>query len=251
MNVKDNINTIKSEYVPQTLIGALDYIRIMRVSEDEEEIIDAFHKSVQALGFNGVTIIFGVKIKDNNITAKHYFDTLPEVWREYYSGNKLLAKDPVIKWNLEGGYPARWQDIRKIENDPDGVFTKAEKHGFPDGVTLPFYLTSELTILNGLCTREVDPTTYSVFCHIARFAAVKLHFCMNGLDMLYLGDERIKPMDLKIVSMKHSNIEINEIAKSLNVTPNTIQNRLNKLMELTGTDAKNGPAQVLQAIGII
>jgi len=235
----------------QSLLGAIDYIKGMRLSNDPEELMDNFHTAVLTLGFGGVVVLNAVQINKGVPIADSYYSRVPKVWSDYYIMNSLIEYDPVIDWCINGGFPARWADIKNDNMRDNIVFKAAENHGYPDGVTLPIHLAEHISIVSGMGNRVIDPTTFVIFNHIARYAAIKMHLLINKLEAPSLDDPRIKPIDRSILYLRLANKEISEIAAVLNITPNTVHNRINKMMDVTGTNTKLGPALVLQGLGII
>ena len=64
-------------------------------------------------------------------------NAFPEGWVEYYTKNRLMLFDPVIRWAYANTGIQRWSDLEK--DDPRGILQRARSYGLSYGVTISVF----------------------------------------------------------------------------------------------------------------
>lgn len=78
---------------------------------------------------------FAVALHVRYQAATYLFQTYPEAWREEYSRDGLVLRDPIVAWVLAGHVGATtWAALD--DGDPDGVLACAARHGLAHGVAI-------------------------------------------------------------------------------------------------------------------
>ena len=77
-------------------------------------------------------------------TPKFLFQTYSAQWREEYSKQGLVLKDPTVRWGFENTGRIDWRDL--TECDEAGVLEQAKAHGLEHGFTFSLDPNNSKTI---------------------------------------------------------------------------------------------------------
>jgi LuxR family transcriptional activator of conjugal transfer of Ti plasmids len=98
--------------------------------------------AADSVGMVGMTAIASGMITGPRVARSDvfHFNNWPEAWTALYRGRGFMERDPLPRWAVVSGAPARWSDIvRQLPpNDPGReMLAEAARFGFVEGVLTP------------------------------------------------------------------------------------------------------------------
>ena len=77
-------------------------------------------------------------------SPKLLFQTYPKDWREIYTQEGFVLKDPTVLWGFANAGTVNWSDLAR--DDPEGIMAQAAQHGLKHGFTLGIHQGGDRTI---------------------------------------------------------------------------------------------------------
>jgi len=159
-------------------------------------------------------------------------NALPSDWVEYYTRERFMLFDPVIRWFYQSAGAVRWSEISI--SDPRGILEQARGYGLRFGVAIAIYddNTSGLRSFGSFLRGDREYTDDEI-------QRLRLH-------VEHLHQDREPPTnltnaELEALRMVKNGLRLKQIAHELGVTEGAVKQRLKnaktKLGAATGTQA--------------
>lgn len=167
---------------------------------------------------------------------------LPEPWVEYYTAQRFMLFDPVIRWVYSQTGTARWSEIGDV--DPRGVMRKAADFGLKYGAAVSHYVD------DGDAQRS-----FGSFVRTDReFTDAEMEELSTCLALWHVQTrppQNLTEAELEALRMVRSGLRVKQIAHELGVSEGAVKQRLKnakgKLGAQTGTEA----AATAQGFGLL
>ena len=111
--------------------------------------------------------------------ATFILQTYPREWRDYYTKNGLVMRDPIVKWGFETRGHEYWSVL--AEDDPGGVLQAAADHGMGYGVVTSVGNDDTFSI-GGFARNDRPYTTEEA--NALEAATLEIHDLTNNLKQL-------------------------------------------------------------------
>ena len=165
-------------------------------------------------------------------------NALPEGWVEYYTHNRFMLFDPVIRWAYANTGTARWSELD--EDDPRNIFGQARPHGLRYGAVV--------SVFDG---NSDGQRSYGSFARPDReFEEIEIKALaafMRRRHVEMAPPQNLTPAELEALRMVKDGRRIKEISFELGVTEGAVKQRLKnakvKLDAKTSTQAAALAAQ--------
>jgi DNA-binding CsgD family transcriptional regulator len=117
-------------------------------------------------------LVSGVKAGSAN---PFHFADWPKDWVAYYTDNKLMVIDPVLRWARNSGAPLTWSDLycTLSPRDPGHrVFEASRRFGFSEGMVVPMRSSdNRLGVVSfGGPRGQISPADQALLAAVARCA---------------------------------------------------------------------------------
>lgn len=169
-------------------------------------------------------------------------NALPAGWVEYYTAQRFMMSDPVIRWSYANSGAVRWSDISL--DDPRDIFGEARRFGLNFGVAISYY--------------DDNPQGQRSFGSFARsdreFTRAEIDALLQ--ELIRLHECKAPPQNLTqaekvALSMVRDGLRLKQIAYELGVSEGAVKQRLknakSKLNAQTGAQA----AAMASSLGLI
>lgn len=159
-------------------------------------------------------------------------NALPPDWVEYYTRERYMLFDPVIRWFYQNAGAVRWSEIPI--SDPKGILTQAREFGLRFGVAIAVFDDNAAGLRSfGSFVRSDREYTD------AEIARLQSH-----VEQLHLDREpptNLTQAELEALRMVKNGMRLKQIAHELGVTEGAVKQRLKnakiKLGAATGAQA--------------
>lgn len=169
-------------------------------------------------------------------------NALPAGWVEYYTQERLMLHDPVIRWVYGHTGTVRWSDIGL--SDPKAILVAAQDYGLRHGVAVSCFDAAEGAV-RSFGTFARDDRAFED----AEMA--QLEQLIRALHMRKMPEVSLTAAEREALGMVKAGLRVKEIAHQLGVSEGAIKQRLSNAKRKL--DAKTGAqaAAVASDLGLI
>lgn len=169
-------------------------------------------------------------------------NALPPDWVEYYTRERYMLFDPVIRWFYQNAGAVRWSEIRI--SDPKGILTQARDFGLRFGVAIAVFddnaagLRSFGSFVRG--DREYTDT---------EIERLRIH-----VEQLHQDREpptNLTQAELEALRMVKNGMRLKQIAHELGVTEGAVKQRLKNAKVKLGAATGAQAATLARGYGLI
>jgi len=200
-----------------------------------ERLDDAAMKELAPVGYY-VALRVGFAFPMEEINA------LPPDWVEYYTRERFMLFDPVIRWFYQNSGAVRWSEI--TISDPRGVMEQARRYGLNYVVAIAFFDNNAAGLRSfGSFVRADREFTDDEIARL-RDHVITLH------------EERAPPTNLtgaeiEALRMVMNGMRLKQIAHELGVTEGAVKQRLKNAKVKLGAATGAQAATMARSYGII
>ncbi|MDE8343540.1 MAG: LuxR family transcriptional regulator [Acidocella sp.] len=169
-----------------------------------------------------------------------HFQTWSEAWTTLYFQQRMMMVDPLPRWALVSGTPARWSEIlqRLPAQDPGRqVGARAVSFGYAEGVVVPIRNRhGQLGLVTmGGPARELDALSFTYLCAIAP----SIHQRADALDQTPSPIPReLSRRERECVTLLIQGLTEREMAAHLHISEVTARFHLDNARRKTGARSR-------------
>lgn len=169
-------------------------------------------------------------------------NALPADWVEFYTRERFMLFDPVIRWFYQNAGAVRWSDI--AISDPRGILEQAAHYGLKYGVAIAVYDQSNAGLRSfGSFLRDDREYTDDEI--------VKLRAHVEHLHHDREPPTNLTQAELEALRMVKNGMRLKQIAHELGVTEGAVKQRLKNAKTKLGATTGAQAATMARGYGLI
>ena len=236
--------------------NVLATIRLLAQAADEAQAVDVLAAASKQMGADAAAFVSFVR-DDPSHESFRFLLACDPVWCLEYERRAWYTDDPWLQYSLNHTEPARGEDIRPSTAQQREVVELAKQFGFRSALIVPAPSSGALTRIGVLCLGSSAPAFfdddgYLALKVLARTLAMELHeWWIARIKNEVLASARLSDEDLVLLMHERLGHSTKSIAAKLNMSPNAINSRFQRMNAKLGVPNRKSAAQLAAEYGVI
>ncbi|MBE2242432.1 MAG: autoinducer binding domain-containing protein [Burkholderiaceae bacterium] len=231
-------------------------IRLLAQASDEAQAVDVLAAACKQMGADAAAFVSFVR-DDSSHESFRFLLACDPVWCLEYEQRAWYTDDPWLQYSLNHTEPARGEDIRPNTTQQREVIGLAAQFGFRSALIVPAPSSGALTRIGVLCLGSSAPAFFDddgflALKVLARTLAMELHeWWIARIKNEVLASARLSDEDLVLLMHERLGHSTKSIAAKLNMSPNAINSRFQRMNAKLGVPNRKSAAQLAAEYGVI
>lgn len=241
---------------PAYSVNVMAAIRHLAQAADEAQAVDALAAASDQMGTDAAAFVSFVR-DDPSHESFRFLLACDPVWCLEYERRAWYATDPWLQYSMTHSEPARAQDIAPGSAQQRAVVELAAQYGFRSALIVPAPSSGGLTRIGVLCLGSSTPgffddVGYQTLKMLARTLAMELHeWWIARIKRELVVNARLMDDDLALLAHERLGHSTKLIAAVLDMSPNAINSRFQRLNAKLGVPNRKAAAQLAAEYGLI
>jgi DNA-binding CsgD family transcriptional regulator len=245
------------------ITDAADYLakgsRLMeriRTCSDRWHALEVLFAGTRILGAESAIYVSFLR-DDTSGDSYHRLVACDPRWSSEYDQLAWVKDDPWLRYAIAHTEPARGSEIPACTPEERATVELAQRFGFRSSVIVPTpssagYLRWGVLYLGSSTPQYFEGDGYSPFKVVARSFAMELHeWWQRRLQEDLIGSTGLTERDLGLLRLIRDGLSTKEIARRMQVTPISVQSRIQRLRGKLGVRRRRSAARVAVEYGLL
>ena len=252
----DLISLHEHTRAPDYVSRVSDVVRTMQIVQDQSQAVEILQEAATRMGAE-VAIFASFIVDDRSYRSYRLLLACNPEWFIEYERQGRYDDDPWLAYAQKHSEPIRTADIPIVNESQRSAVELAARFGFRSAVLVPAPSPEGLSRTGVLCLGSSTPgyfddEGYVALKVVARGVAMELHeWWIARLRADLIASSRITDEDLALLAHERQGRSSKAIAKAMDTTIASVNNRFQRLNIKLGVPNRNAAARLAAEYGLI